>query len=317
MSIKLMRNIFSAAAAVLMVVASCTFGDKEIIFPEIVALLIGMWVSETQPWIVSKPTIIISMSLSAITGITITNYIQIHLLLQLLIAFVFVGTIAIISRSNFYPMISACLLPILLGTKSIVYPISVIIMTLIIVLVRILFEKVGYVKRVKTTTCNFQIRDELIKWIKLILGFVSVTSVCSITGNKYFIIPPIIVIFVTLSNVESPLRKNPKKLIILSATAACIGAFARMLFLCFSLTSLIFSATVAIIAILLLLNLNNTLLPPLGAIAFLPLILPLNGLWFYPIQVTIGTAIFTFIAFILFPDLNHKANNDSKLSQKL
>lgn len=307
MSIKLMRNIFSAVAAVLMVITSCVFGDKEIIFPEIVALLIGLWVSEKQPWIVGKTTIVISMSLSSIIGILITNYIQIHLLLQLLIAFVFAGITTIISRSTFYPMISACLLPILLGTTSIVYPISVIIMTLIIVLVRNFFEKTGYVERVKNTKCNFYIRDELFKWIKLLLGFLSVASVCSVTGNKYFIVPPIIVIFVTLSNVESPLRKNPKKLIILSATAACVGVAARMLFLSFPY-ALIFSAAVSITAILLILNLNKTFLPPLGAIAFLPLILPLDNLWFYPIQATIGTATFTLIAFVLFPSLKCKVD---------
>lgn len=299
MADKLKRNLFTAAMAVFMVILAEVLGESEIVFPEIVALLIGMWLTDKQPWIVSKPMLVTTISLSAIVGICIVRYFHVHMLIQLAVAFIYIAAAMIISRSTFAPMISACLLPILIRTESIIYPVSVLIMSTILVLVRIWLEHMKLVERVQTIHCELKLRSELIKWLGLFAVYMLVAAIPVIIGNYYFIAPPLVVIFVSISSKGSPLRKMPVKIVLLSAAAALIGILSRYCFVELLSLPLTVAALVSIVLLLIILQVTGVYLPPLGALLYLPLILPSEGLWLYPLEVTVGAAVFTACGMLL------------------
>ena len=293
MSDKIKRNLLTVSMAVLMVMISEVLGEREIIFPEIVALLIGMLLTEKQPWIVSKPMLVTTISLSAVVGVCIVRYLHVHMLIQLAVAFIYIAAAMIISRSTFAPMISACLLPILIRTESIIYPVSVFIMSTILVILRGWLENMKLVERVQTTRCELNLRSELVKWLELFAIYILAATIPVIIGNYYFIAPPLVVIFVSISSKDSPLRKIPVKIVLLTAVAALIGTLSRYCFAEFLSLPLTVAALAAILLLLAVLKMSDVYLPPLGAILYLPLILPAEGLWLYPIEVTVGAAVFT------------------------
>lgn len=56
-------------------------GEREIIFPEVAALVIGGWIVEKQPWKVSKLGMVTLMTLCSMVGIIIVRYVHIPLTL--------------------------------------------------------------------------------------------------------------------------------------------------------------------------------------------------------------------------------------------
>ena len=130
--IRIERYIFAGLMAFLMIAIAEISGEKEIIFPEICALTIGAWISEQQPWMCNKRKMFFLVSIAALFGMLVTKYIDIPLIFQVALCFGFTGVILTIARTTLIPIISACILPVYLGTKSWIYPISVTIMALII-----------------------------------------------------------------------------------------------------------------------------------------------------------------------------------------
>ena len=68
-TIRIERYIFGIILAFLMVLIAEFTGQKEIIFPEICALIVGAWISEIEPWSVNKRRIFILMTLASVFGI--------------------------------------------------------------------------------------------------------------------------------------------------------------------------------------------------------------------------------------------------------
>ena len=66
------------------------------------------------------------MSIGAIVGVCIVRYSPFPLIVNLCISFAFSAICLQVSRTTLIPQISACMLPILLGTESWVYPIAAI-----------------------------------------------------------------------------------------------------------------------------------------------------------------------------------------------
>ena len=62
------------------------------------------------------------MSIGAIVGVCIVRYSPFPLIVNLCISFAFSAICLQVSRTTLIPQISACMLPILLGTESWVYP---------------------------------------------------------------------------------------------------------------------------------------------------------------------------------------------------
>ena len=112
--------------------------EKEILFPEMTALIIGLLIIDKRVWNVKRWQIILLMTLGAAVGICIVRYSPLPYVVNLCAAFAFAGASLLISRATLIPLISACVLPVLLHTESIVYPIAVFSMSVSVVLVQII-----------------------------------------------------------------------------------------------------------------------------------------------------------------------------------
>lgn len=298
--IRIERYIFGIFMAFFMVCIAEFIGEKEIIFPEICALTIGAWISEQQPWHTNKRRIFFLMSIAALFGVLIVKYIHIPLIFQVCLCFGFTGFILTLFRTNFIPIISACILPVYLGTKSWIYPISVTIMALIIIIAQWLMEKFHLRPVNKFVPCEFNIQYQIIKWSKLLFVFGLIALIPFKTHQIYFLAPPLIVMFTELANPNSPARKRPQYIVGLMTFSAFLGCALRIIFNIHLGLSLSFCTAIACIFLFIAINKLKVHFPPSGAILLIPMILDKNLLYIFPLEVFTGAVVLCFFSIILF-----------------
>lgn len=303
-TLRLERYIFGILLAFVMVLVAELTDEKEIIFPEICALTIGAWVSELQPWAVNKRRIFILMSLASIFGVFVVRFMPYPLIIQVCICFAFCGFILTLFKTNFVPIISACILPVYLKTESLIYPVSVIIMALIIIFAQWLMEKFHLRPHINFTPKEFKIKDEIIKWLKLLLVFGTVSIFPFKIHQIYFLAPPLIVMFTELSNPKSPARKKPNYIIGLMTFGALTGCLIRLIFNVYLGIHLYICTLIACIILFFALNKVKINFPPAGAILLIPMILDESLLIFLPFEVFVGAVILCHLAIFMFRGKN-------------
>lgn len=304
--IRIERYIFGILMALIMVFIAELSGEKEIIFPEICALTIGAWVSEQQPWKTNKRRIFILMSAAALFGVLVVRYISFPLFFQVCLCFTFTGIILTLFKTNFVPIISACILPVYLGTKSLIYPVSVSLMAFIIIVVQWLMEKFHFRPVNNFIPCEFDIKKQIIKWSKLLLVFCLIALIPFKTHQIYFLAPPLIVMFTELSNPVSPARKKPHYIIGLMTFGAFIGCLLRLILNIYLGLPLSLCTVLACIILFITLNKIHIYFPPAGAILLIPMILDEKLLLMFPVEVFVGAIILSCASIFLFkkPDSN-------------
>lgn len=298
---KHLGSILTVIFSMGMILTAELSGEREIIFPEILALLTGAWIAEKQPWKVGKIQLVILMTISALAGVGIVQIPEMPLLLRVFMGFIFTSVILILSRTTLVPVISACILPIFMGTTSLVYPISVFVMSSLIVLTQKILEQLKLREAPTVSENNFSYPQEIRRWTMLAVGFFILSLYPILSGNLYFIAPPLIVTFAGLSNVNGIPGKHSTKILILISAGAVIGTTARLLLNGQFGLPLWLAAGVAVTGLLLCFRGMKILFPPSGAITLLPMILPRDGLMMYPIQVFIGASVLIAADFLLFP----------------
>lgn len=116
-------------------------GEKEIIFPEMAALAVGLWVIDKRVWKVGRWQLIGLMTAGAVAGVCIVRYSMLPLLCNLCLAFAFAACCLLFSRATLIPLISACMLPVLLHTETWIYPSAVFLLSAVLVAGQRLMEK--------------------------------------------------------------------------------------------------------------------------------------------------------------------------------
>ncbi len=286
--------------ALLMVLIAEISGEREIIFPEICALTIGAWVAEQQPWMTNKRRIFLLMSLAALFGVLIVRYVSIPLLGQVCLSFAFTGFILTLFKTNFVPIISACILPVYLRTDSWVYPISVSVMALIIIIAQWLMEKYHFRPVNNFVPCEFNVKEQIIKWSKLLLVFGLIAIIPFKTHQIFFLAPPLIVMFTELSNLNSPARKRPLYIVGLMTFGAFMGCLIRLLLNIYLNIPLSICTALACVALFIALNKVKINFPPAGAILLIPMILDKQLLFLFPIEVFVGALLLSYTAILIF-----------------
>src|SRR5574344_923712 len=102
------RYLFAILLTVTMFLIAGLTNQKDIIFPEVLAIMTGAWISRHQPWSVNKRRIFCLTCFASILGVAIVKYIHLALFFQVIICFVSVGISLIALQTNFVPIISAC-----------------------------------------------------------------------------------------------------------------------------------------------------------------------------------------------------------------
>lgn len=295
--------IVSVLLTAAMTAAAEISGEREIIFPEITAIAIGALAAPSQAWNTSKPRLFAAIVLSALSGVAIVRFLPAPLFVQVPVGVIFAVAWITLLECEFVPAISACVLPIIMGTRSAVYILSVVIMTLLILSARLIFERLSIREKY-----DFQ----AVKPDRALMKLRAKQTVCTAVlcflptffGEVFFIAPPLIVAFFELSKPASKLRKKAVFSAVLIAAAAFSGTLSRALLSELCGLPLAVSAAVSCAVILLIVCKTKLYFPPCGAIATLPFLIKSSALAVFPFEVTGGYIVLACAAMLLFKSPN-------------
>lgn len=274
-----------------MVGVAVTTGEKEIIFPEIAALVLGGWVAGRQPWEVNRTKQVLLMTIGSLMGIGFVRFVPFPKLACILLAFSVASVLLIAFKCTFLPVLSACILPILLGVSSLVYPVAVITMTLVVAMVQKRLEAHELREIKGHVPCSFNYRWEAVRFALLFATLAAVGALALGRGWTFLTAPPLIVGMAELSDPESPSGSRWPRVFGMVVVCAAIGAWGRLRLTGALGAPEIVSAAVVMAGVLVAAWGLKTPFPPAGAIALLPFLLEPDALLWYPLQVTVGFAL--------------------------
>ncbi len=284
-----------------MVGASVLFRNKEIIFPEITALTIGSLITPRRIWRVSNTRMIFLIGICAVLGVCIVKYVPGNLWIQIMLAFCIAQFILSFSKTTMAPLISALVLPVVLQTDTWIYPVSAVVMTTLIVLSQQMLVYIG----VRNTEIFYPAPYPKKKDLRDIGVRIIVASVLTFVflsiGWKFSVSPPLLVLFQELSNRNFKARKMPGKTIAILTACAAIGAFGRLILTENMGISLMITAVLVSVGVLVVMRIIDMFLPPAGALAILPMLISADKLVLYPLQILIGSVVLMGCALIFFP----------------
>lgn len=294
---KVLPAFISLALAAGMVAASELLHDKEVIFPEITAVAIGALAAPKQSWNVSRLRLLLTITAAAIIGVGLV-FVPIPPVIKVPLAMVCAVACVTASKTEFLPAISACVLPVLLGTKSPVYIGSVVVMTSLILLAQLILEKCGL--REKSVFTPVQPDKQLFALrIRQIAAASVICMIPLLTKEIFFIAPPLIVAFFEMSKPHSKLLERSPQTASLMILASVSGVLSRFLLTEKLGLPLAVSAALSCAVILAAVCRMKLYFPPCGAIATLPFIIPEGALLRFPFEIAAGTLVFIAAAFAL------------------
>lgn len=287
---KTWRITTSVMALALMALGADVVGQHEVIFPEIAALAMGLWIADKRMWDVSGYEIPLLMTVSAVLGVLITTYLEVHIFVQLTLAFAISATMMTACRVPLIPAIAAILLPVLLHTTSWYYPASVAVMTTIMAIGTPLLIRWGMKAPLPAASPHKQRRPLTAReWTLRYLMLLPLLAVCAWQHWLFAIVPPLVIILIELANTKNMFRGRPLTLWACVVVVATIGTLSRWLMLEALSMPYVVAVSVAFLLAILLLTRARLMFPPVPALAVIPFILPASYLWF-PIEVMLGGA---------------------------
>ncbi len=294
--------IFALLPLLLMVAASELFGEREIIFPEITALAVGALFAPRQPWRTSKFRLVLLVAVYAVLGVLAGRYLPVPTAARVILLFPIAGLGLCLSRTTFMPLISACILPVLLGSTSWIYPISATVMAIIVVLLQALQERLGLRPPLEYTPAAPDWKREARLWGKRWILMAVVCLLALAIDKRFLLAPPLLVAFTELSTPGSPARKRPLGAIGLIAFCAFVGTAWRVLLCGMAGLPLTLAAVLSGLCIYLFMEKIRFYMPPAAALGTLPYLILPEQLLLYPFQVSGGAVILVTAAIFFFLD---------------
>lgn len=281
----------AVAAASGMVAAAEVLRQPEVIFPEIAALTIGGWVAASQPWIVSRKKQCALMAAVSILGVLLVRFSPLPTLANVALAFGGIAGLLLTLHVTFYPAFSAGILPILLGVRTWVYPLSVTGLILLVALGQWGLEKAGVRRPLRQRQWHYAARRQ---WLRF-GGILAAVVLLGIVGRRLhapmLIAPPLIVGAVEIADPESPAGGRMAVCWAVVAICAVLGAGCRAVFAVSGGLPGWVAAAMVMFLVLLVARRARLYFPPAGAVALLPFLLPVPALRFYPLSVAAGFAL--------------------------
>jgi len=297
---KLIRYIFGLIMIGLMVGVSEWLGEKEIIFPEVAALILGLWIINKKVWSVSRPMVVLLMTVCALFGVLLVRYSPLPVLANIAISFMFTSLCLYVTRTTLIPIISASMLPVLLETHSWVYPLSVFSVSLILVCVQWVFEKKGLRLVTDFSSNNNHFRHSLWHWMKLLVGLMLIAAYSVYADKMYIIVPPLVVTFVEFGSSSAGFRNRPVQIFFVIVVFAILGACSQYVLHNILGLSEVNTVLLLFASLFLFIEIVGEPFAPAFAIALIPMIIPQENVLLYPLQVAGGAALFLFVAMVFF-----------------
>ena len=279
-----------------MVGASELLGEQEIIFPEIAAIAVGLLLAPRRAWMTNRLRVFALIAVSASLGLAISVCVPLPLWAKLSAAFVLGQLLLICSGTGFAPLISAIVLPVLLGTRSLVYPAAAVALTAMILLMSLLLERLGVRKAEPDHPVGLPERRDFPRIaLRTALGVLCIAAAVRL-DVRFAAAPPLLVAFTELMNRESAARRRPFQAIALLSLCAALGVASRVVLAGWLGLPLTIAAAAAAAGMILLLRGFHMFLPPAGALTVLAMLIPESALGIYPTQVLLGSCAYMALA---------------------
>ena len=281
------RSILAAVLVAAMVGVAEMLGEREIIFPEAAAILVGFLVAPRMPWRTTAVRVFISLSVCAALGSLVAMITGVPIAFKLALAYMFAQGVLFASGTTLAPMISAAVLPVMLGAEGWVYPVSAITIAAVCCLVRSAFEARGIVRRdlvrphpgVWGGAGEFAMRSSI--------AFAIIVTACAF-ASPLVVAPPLLVAFTQMTRRRNPLAAMPFKVTLVVAACALIGCAMRYASLYFFALPSWLAAAMTMMLVALLFKRTRLFFPPAAALAILPFLIDSSSLAFYPLYILAG-----------------------------
>ena len=290
------KKAAASASAVLLVTlmtaAAELLGNREILFPEIAAIAVGYLICPRPAWKTDSRRIFLMITAGAVLGVLVVRFLPLPQWAKMSAAFLCASLLLAYSRTGFAPVISAVVLPVMLGTESAVYPVSAVCLTLLILGVRALLDCMKI-----TEPSAFQplplpdkhaLTELLLRWF---IGSVIIVLALQ-TGLRFAAAPPLLVAFTEFCKPESPAQKHPLRLLLMLSSCAAAGSLMRLGAMHLNLP-LFSAAFCTILCVVILMQKTGIFLPPAAALSILAFLIPKEAVPVYPAQAALGALLMT------------------------
>lgn len=282
------NSIIRNAAVLLMLTAMVAVaeatGQREVVFPEAAALGVGLWLMPKAVWSVRWWHIPLLLVAAAFIGLGL-NMLPVFFEVRFLLAFVLAMTMLRLARCNMYPAVSAAMLPVLVGTTSWVYLLSVLAIALVLVAGQRLLQQE---QRIEYHPFSFVQFAFLFIALAVPLAIMLVVNIQTV---HFLVVPPLVVTMIEFAGRRSGFRERPWTIWALLVCASVLGTMARYLL---SILCSLPMAVGTLVAVALMLLLFRRLKPfaPALTIAVVPMLLPTEVLLWFPLLVAAGAGWF-------------------------
>lgn len=284
----------------LMVGIAELLNEKEIIFPEITALAVGYMVAQKRSWKVNGKRMLLLITICATVGVLIVRYSGLTLFPQMIIAFSFAQILFMFSGTTFAPFVSAIVLPVMMQTKSFIYPISAVVLTILVIGFHQLFLKMKIREDEEYIPVMLNSKDDIIDTALRIVCVAIVGFVAIYFNYKFIIAPPLLVAFTEFSRPRNKVRNKPIKTVLVITGCALVGSLSRYLLTIKLELPLTVSALIATLIMLLILTYTKMYMPPVGAITILSMIIPESSVITYSLQIFVGSVVIILLSRVFF-----------------
>lgn len=294
------RLLMEALALSYVVVAALCHGWHYLFFPGLAALSHDVLTRPWGKWASQPGRLVVTPALGAAIGTVVTRTFPFGVLSILLVVTLCLLVLAAL-RSNIAPAIAAGVLPLFLGIKSWLYPVSVTLSLVVLVLLLLPWQR--QCRRAYPEPVPVVNTDDVLEtppsghaWVLPFFAFLTVTAMCATaSGLRLILFPPLIVMAYEMfaHPTACPWAGKP-----LALPAACVltstaGWLAVSLFGCGGI-----AAGCAMAFGVLALRFLRLRMPPALALGLLPLVINSPSVK-YPISVAIGAGALT-LAFLLY-----------------
>ena len=295
------KSILTSAMTVLLITgmaaAAELLGNREILFPEIAAIAAGSLLVPQPKWKTDSKHILAMIAFGAVAGILIVRLLPLPQWMQMSAAFLLASLMLAYSGTTFAPAISAIVLPVMLGTESIVYPAAAIILTILILAMRKLATHLCAVEPISFTPeplpDRSELADVLLRWC---IGS-AVIFLALHTGMRFAAAPPLLVAFTEFRKPHSAAHNRPFATGALLIGCAGCGALLRLSALALHIPAFPAAGLTALLVVLIM-HRTQLFIPPAAALAILAYLIPAEAVAVYPLQIACGTIILIALALL-------------------
>lgn len=288
----IMRNIAVVVFIMAMAAAAELCGQHEVIFPEVGALCVGLWLMPKAVWNVRMWQVPVYLTAAALMGLVVNRFVPTCFEIRFALAFIVIFVLLRLVKCNMYPLVSASMLPVLIGTTSWVYPVSVLALSMLIAVGRKWLPQ--------------EERDEYqpygaLKTVLLVVALcipLAVVRWAKFSPMQYLVVPPLVVTMIEFANRRSGFRARPWTIWGQIVVAAVAGVAVEYLLHRSLGLPMAVGMTIAVVAMLMSFRRFKPFAPAM-AIVIVPALLPDVALLWFPLAAALGSGWFILSGMLL------------------